>query len=175
MARVIASVLSVVLPSGPTSGRFGSMPQLTLNEENLIDQELRKRAAPMDILAKVNAKRQRLEVEPASKQTIYRYVNGDTHRRGRPETRGRKKVLAKRDVRTIDQTRRRLIQKADSQERVTWAQVHKASGLKKKVSQRSMEDAIRATGVRFRTARKKIFIAKDDAKARAASFTRALS
>ena len=144
------------------------MPQLTLNEENLIDRELRKRGAPMEILTKVNAKRQKLKVELAAKQTIYRYINGDTHRRGRPEKRGRKKILAKGDVRKIDQARRRLIKRASSQKRMTWAQIYKASGFKKKASQRSVEQAVRATGVRFRPPRKKIFIAKDDAKVRLA-------
>ena len=122
----------------------------------------------MEILTKVNAKRQKLKVELAAKQTIYRYINGDTHRRCRPKKRGRKKVLAKGDVRKIDQARRRLTKKASSQERVTWAQIYIAFGFKKKVSQRSVEQAVRAMGVRFRPPRKKTFIAKDDAKVRLA-------
>ena len=93
---------SVVTPIPSISRRLAIMPQLTLNEEDLIDRELRKRAAPMEILTKVNSKSQKLKVELAAKQTIYRYINGDTHRRGRPEKRGRKKMLAKGDVRKID-------------------------------------------------------------------------
>ena len=102
LSRVIRCMCSVVTPIPSISRRLAIMPQLTLNEEDLIDRELRKRAAPMEILTKVNSKRQKLKVELAAKQTIYRYINGDTHRRGRPEKRGRKKMLAKGDVRKID-------------------------------------------------------------------------
>ena len=86
----------------------------------------------MEILTKVNAKRQKLKVELAAKQTIYRYINGYTHRCGHPEKRGRKRILAKGDVRKIDQARRRWIKRASSQKRVTWVQIYKASGFKMK-------------------------------------------
>ena len=54
----------------------------------------------MDALQKVNARRQRRN-DPVHKATTYRYLAGETHRRGRKETRGRKKVLMKNHRRTV--------------------------------------------------------------------------
>ena len=75
------------------------MPQLTLQEEMLIDREVRSKAPPTKALRAVNAARKKRGIEEAAKQTVYRYINGQTHRRGRAETRGRKKALTKADVR----------------------------------------------------------------------------
>ena len=63
-------------------------------------------------------------------------------------------------------TRHRLIKEAGGGKRVTWADVHKASGLKRKVSQRVMMDALRDKGVRYRKPCEKLYISEQDAKIR---------
>ena len=119
----------------------------------------------MDALRVVNAKREAAGIEDLiHKTTLHRFVNSKTHRRGRKETRGRKKLLTKADLLKLEQTRRRLIK--TSQKRVCYADVLKASGLKRKASQRTIEDGLREKGVRFRAPREKIYITADDAKTR---------
>ena len=54
----------------------------------------------MDALRKVNARRQRRN-DPVHKATIYRYLAGETHRRGGKEASGRKKVLMKNHRQTV--------------------------------------------------------------------------
>ena len=77
------------------------MPQLTLQEEVLIDRELRSKASPTVALRAVNVTRKKRCIQEAAKQTVYRYINGQTHRRGRAEKRGRTRALTKADVRKI--------------------------------------------------------------------------
>ena len=69
-------------------------------------------------------------------------------------------------VRSLMQARRRLIQKRISQRRVTYAEVIEEAALEKDVSQRTVEDALREQGIRYRPARKKIYLSDKDAKAR---------
>ena len=64
-------------------------------------------------------------IEPARKTTVYRYIKGDTHRRGGGEKRGRTKSLSKTEEVLLFKTRKRLVQAADGQRRVTHAEVHK--------------------------------------------------
>ena len=123
------------------------MLQLTLQAEVLIDHELRSKVSPTAALRTVTVARKNRGNQEALKQTVYRYINGQTHRRGRAEKRGRKRALTKADVRKITQTRRRLIKEATGEYRVTYGHAREVSGLKKKACQKVMEEALRAKGV----------------------------
>ena len=113
-------------------------------------------------LTQVNGK----TLKGPSKQAVYNYVNGVTHRRGVEETRGRNKLLTKADVRKLIHARRRLIKKAKGEARVRYGDVIEAARLGKDVSKRTVEDAMRAENIRYRPARKKIFLTEKDAVAR---------
>ena len=65
----------------------------------------------------VNNAREKKSFHKVNKSAVYRYLQGVTHRRGVTEARGRKKILARRDVLKLDQARKRLLKAADSRRR----------------------------------------------------------
>ena len=81
-----------------TSTQLWTMaPQLTTTEQNLIDDVVRKDGGtPMDALRAVNQARGRKRKAEVfiDKTTVYRYVNGETHRHGLREKRGRGQLLS---------------------------------------------------------------------------------
>ena len=141
--------------------------RLTVGEQTLVDDIMkRQRLRPADALAAVKAKREREGATGPSKHTIYRYLNGDTHLRGRKEKRGRSRSVSRADLRTLMQTRRRLIKAAGNEYRVTYAGITDAASLEKEPCVRTVADALRNEGVRFKTPRRKVQLSKLDAKAR---------
>ena len=150
------------------------MPQLSNAEIARLDKMLRlKKTKPLDAWrelkksreksAKHAPKGEKLKAKRLSPNTVYTYCNGHTHKRGKVETRGRKPVLSKGDVRKLMQARRRLIQKNKGRKRIKYADIMEEAALDTEVSQRTVEDAMRVAGVRYRPARKKIHLAKNDA------------
>ena len=137
--------------------------QLTTEEKAYIDDLFRARrsATPMEALLSINKKRARVHIEETTKATIYRYLNGETHRQGRRETRGRKPLCSKADARKLDTTRKALIKKRSG--RVTHDAVQAAAGLEKKFCKRVAQNALRKLGVRYRRPREKIQLSEDDA------------
>eukprot|EP00973_Karenia_brevis_P091022 12405487-Karenia_brevis.AAC.1 len=80
--------------------------QLTFKEQDLIDKIVRQEKRPgADAVKEINKRREHKDAELIDKSSIYRFIQGDTHRRGRKETRGRKKVLSKGEKRHLDRTR----------------------------------------------------------------------
>ena len=144
------------------------MPQhLSDREQDTVDNYVRCKGKPaMQALEAINKERMKNGIDLANKSTVYRYINGETHRRGRAEKRGRPKSMCKGDETMLYKTRKKLIQKANGQHRVTHADVLKKSGLHKTVCQRVAEDALRGRGVRYRRPREKIYITEADAKIR---------
>ena len=70
--------------------------QLTAKEMELIHGMLADRNhKPMDTVRAVNTARRKAGVEEIDKTSIYRYINGETHRRGRSETRGARSLAAR--------------------------------------------------------------------------------
>ena len=59
--------------------------------------------------------------------TARRAVRGITHKRGRVETRGRKRILSTANVRALNTARKRLIEKADGLKEVHWDDVIRAT------------------------------------------------
>ena len=112
-----------------TSCSCPTMPvQLTIEEQDLVDKMVRKeKKSGMDAVRAINDQRRKQRIELADKTTIYRFINGETHRRGRPETRGCKRVLTQADVRRLDKTRLRLIKKAEGGRCVTHHDAHPAA------------------------------------------------
>ena len=91
---------------------------LTLDEQMLIDTVVKKeKGSGMDAFRAVAKARTKQSGIPPHKGTVYGYIDGDTHRRGIKETRGRKRLLTRRDIQKIQQCRRRLIKGAAMGER----------------------------------------------------------
>ena len=141
--------------------------QLTPGEMQQIDDIIRKeKGKQIHALRAVNAERMKAKRVPLNKGTISRYVGGKSHRRGVQEKRGAKRKLSTSDMKRLEQSRRRLIKRADGETRVTYADVIEEADLDKDVSQRTIENSFRESGVAYRKPREKIQISEDDAKKR---------
>lgn len=133
----------------------------------MVDQMTRSGAGgAMDALRLVNAARKKKGIMAVNKSTVYRFVKGTTHQRGKKETRGCKKILQRKDIDKLDQVRKRLLKSADSTRRVTYSEIHEAADLTEKCCSRVAQDALRSRGVRFRAPRKKVCLTDEDAKVR---------
>ena len=140
---------------------------LTPSEQDLVDKVARKKKGSVrEALAAVNGERRKRGEEPLTRSPVYRYVTGRTHTRDSEEKRGRAKTLTKRDVKKLLAARRRLIKKENSQHRVTYEDVIEEAGYEDKCSQRTIENALRKTGLRYKAPRKKIALTSKDAKER---------
>ena len=153
-----------------------TMPQLVQRERNLIDKMVRRdgqkpsqawKALKKARMARATKLGKRLK-KPCgpSKKAVYNYVSGKTHRHYAKETRGRPEILTKGDVTKLIQVRRRLIVKAAGQKRVRYCDVVKVAKLGKRVSEKTVADKMRARGVKYRPARKKLYLTDKDAKVR---------
>ena len=84
ISAVFFAVLSVL----------GSMvPHLTKEELEVVTEEVGKRggATPLEVWKRIREERKKTGVEPLAIWAIRRAVGGMSHRRARPETRGRKR------------------------------------------------------------------------------------
>ena len=145
----------------------GEIKRLTRAERRLIDSMVRHmKASATDSLREINKKRAKKNEPQVEKTCDHRYVQGLTHKPETQETRGRKPILTKEHIRSLDQARRRLIRAADNDHRVTYKDVIEEAGLKDECCQRVCSNALRALGVGFSTPRRKIYITDEDAKKR---------
>ena len=141
--------------------------QLTIAEQVLLDTMLRQEGACVkDAWQRISADRLAKKVQPLHISNVYRFAKGLTHKRCSTETRGRKRTLSGSDIRTLETTRRKLLRTADSEHRVTYADIAEESGLGDKASLRTHAQALRDLGVRFRRPREKVCITAEDAKKR---------
>ena len=143
---------------------YFAMPQLTVAEMGVIDGMVRsERKRPLDAWRALTTARQQIKVrgrklKGPSKAAVYNYINGHTHKRNKDETRGRHAILTRADVRKLMQARRRLIKSAAGESAVTYAMIMVEASLDKDVSKRVVEETLKADGVRYRPARKKIYL-----------------
>ena len=158
------------LPRAPCSRAM--FTQLTPQERRRIDSIVRRqKRLPSDAMAAINTARARRGVTETSLATVVRYCKGETHCRGRAaaETRGRPPALTRAQIRAANVARKRLVQKADGESRVTWAMVIEEAGLGGVACHKTLCDTLRRElGVAYRPARKKIGLVEDDAKKRLA-------
>ena len=83
-----------------------------------------------DMYIELASSRDAQGIAPVCISSIRKALNGVTHRRGRSESRGRRRKVRKRGVEASDRTRRRLLVKASEEEEASWAQVIKSSRVK---------------------------------------------
>ena len=144
--------------------------QLTEEERIEIDRLVRvQKRTPTEALHSLNKARKAKKIRELQKQAVHRFVRGRTHKLGVDEKRGRKRGLSSKDIRSSDKARRRLIQKAQNDHRITYEDVIKEAGLENQVCQRVCEDALRAEGVSYKPPRRKIYVSDEDAKLRKAT------
>ena len=130
---------------------------------------MRARKPASHARARVNRFRAAHGIPPISLCTISRFFRGATHRRGMQERRGRPKLLARQDVKAMEEARKRMLKNAakpGSVRRVTHVDIQKEAGLQDMCSGRTAQDALRAVGIRFRTPRHKVHLTANDAKER---------
>ncbi len=144
---------------------IAAMPQLTTAELNLIDRVVRvQKHSGADACRAVNATRAKKSIEAVSITSVHKYIKGVTHARGRVDGRGKSQnILAKAHVKKLLGVRRRIIQKADNETRVTYAEVIEKANLGVECCQRVAENAMRAEGVSYQPARAKVQITEEDA------------
>ena len=139
---------------------------LTTREQSNIDGMVRSGKTVKEVIAGINRGRKRQDIEEVTRSTVYRFIKGDTHGRGVPERRGRPPLLAQKDVARLDQARKRLLKKADSESTVTYKDINEEAGLEDKCSDRTVRKALHGIGVRFRAPRHKVLLTTEDAKER---------
>ena len=143
------------------------LPHMTVKEMTIADGILRTTDGnATSALARVNVVRAKQEMELLGLSAMCRYIEGDTHKRGRKETRGRKQILKRGGLQKLDRARVRLIKRADGEERVTYADVIAEASLATTPCQRVVEDALRDNGVCSRKAREKVQLTDKDAATR---------
>ena len=144
--------------------------QLRPHELALIDKMTGKwKSTPTEAWEVVCAKRAKEGMFlPPHQTSVFRYANGDTHKRGASEKRGVKRMLTKMDLLRLDQARRRLIKRFDGEYRVTHAMVLEEAlpSLSCSPCLRVVEEAFRENKVYYRKPREKISITSEDAKKR---------
>ena len=138
----------------PTS--FGAMaPHLT-------DAELDKMAmlqaggkTPVQIAAWLSGQRSRKGMPCPNLTAVRRALKGQSHRRGLPETRGRKRKLTMKQVSKLNQVRKTLLKKAVSESKVTYHHILRVGRLAMKVSPTTLAKNFKADGfdINWRPAR----------------------
>ena len=168
--------LHLILGGLPGPARAPTMPRappvpptkhLTTSEQITVDTMLRQeKASVKDAWKRICADRVAKKIQPVHISNVYRFANGLTHKRASVETRGRKRALSGSDIRKLDQARRKLLKRADSEYRVTYEDISEESGVGQKATVRTQAKALRDLGVRFRKPREKVCISAEDAKKR---------
>ncbi len=112
----------------------------------------------------MNATRAKKGIEAVSITSVHKYIKGVTHARGRVDGRGKgQHILTREHVKKLTGARRRIIQRADNEARVTYAEVIAKANLGVECCQRVAENAMRAEGVSYQPARAKVQITEEDA------------
>lgn len=102
-------------------------PQLTAAEQDFIMKEQGKGQTPVDIHAAIAQRRQAKGDSAPDVTSVRRFLKGMTHKRGRSENRGRKKKVSRRNVLSMNATRRKIIKKVKGTRQVKWDEiVHKS-------------------------------------------------
>ena len=80
---------------------------------------------------------------PLSESAIRRVLRGQAYHRGKVERRGRPKRATPKAIKTFEKTRKKLLKKAMSKKRATYADVLKEAGLEGEVSARRIQPAVK--------------------------------
>ncbi|CAE8645805.1 unnamed protein product [Polarella glacialis] len=140
-------------------------PHLTAKELDRSQVMSAKSKTPVEIHAALFASRSSRNVPGPDLTTVRRALKGDTHRRGAKETRGRKLVLTKKNLRRINTIRKALIKQAKGER-----EVHLEECIRKArvpmVHPSTVSRALKTIGVAWRTPHQKPLRLPSDEKER---------
>ena len=129
---------------------------MTEKELDYIRDRANKGDTPVQIHEKLSKCRARKNIVCPDLTNIRKSLKGQTHRRGKVETRGRKRVLTKKQVLKVNSTRKKLIKEAKGEREICWSEVIRKSRVPKvssqTVSRNLMENGL---SVKFRRPRTK--------------------
>ena len=100
-------------------------PHLTPLELDLISDLKAAGKGPVEIHAALESKRKKRGIRAPSLPNLRRVIKGKTYKRGQVERRGRKPKVTTRQAHAINNHRRALIKKKDSEEEVHWCDILK--------------------------------------------------
>lgn len=137
-------------------------PQLTVMELDRVAKLQNKGKTPGEISNLLATTRTRQGLAGPNVSTVRRALKGSTHKRGRVETRGRKKKLTRLNVRTLNAKRKDLQKKAIRKGQVRWADILKAAKLPA-VANTTVKRAFKDAGINvaLRRPREKPTFSKD--------------
>ena len=95
-------------------------PHLSPAEQDFALSGLAARKTAPQIFAMLAKKRVARGVDMVNITVIRRFLKGRTHRRGKVETRGRKRSFTRRNVLAMDTARRRFIKDTRGTRQATW-------------------------------------------------------
>ena len=95
-------------------------PHLSLAEQDLALSSFTAGQTTSDIFASIAKKRAARSVDMVNITALRRFLRGRSHRRGKVETRGRKRTLTRRNVLAMDAARRRFIKDTKGTRQATW-------------------------------------------------------
>ena len=125
--------------------------------------------SPIEISTWLDAARKRKGDMAPNLTAVRRALKGKSHKRGVPETRGRKRKLTKQQVRKLNTVRKNLLKKACSESKVTYKQILRVGRLAMKVCPETLAKNFEADGfdVRWRPAREAQTLDKEARRERA--------
>ena len=103
-----------------------TMPtQFSVPELAAMDRMVAQGHGAAVILARLRALRSRAGGSGPGRTAVYNFLEGKTHSRAQKETRGRKKKLTSKVIKSLNKTRLRLQKAAENQHVVTWSDIQK--------------------------------------------------
>jgi len=95
-------------------------PHLTLVEQSRALQASAKGQTPMAVFDTLEKARQRKGVAMVNLTVVRRFLKGSTHKPGKKEARGRKRIYSRRNVLSMNAARRKYIKETKGTKRATW-------------------------------------------------------
>ena len=120
MARLLEIAITF---GGFCLGFDGMAPHMTDRELDQVTQWASQGLGTADILDRLTTARKRRKEHPPTAKTVRRAMTGVTFRRGKKETRGRKKKLSPKNLRQLNSKRKELIRKAKGEREVHWDEI----------------------------------------------------
>ena len=109
--RLIVTVLQQV---------FAMAPHLSAEEQDLVFSACTSGKSAVEIWSILAKRRRARGVAMMNVTAIRRFVRGKTHRRGKVETRGRRRIFTRKNVLAMDATRKKFIKRTKGAFRATW-------------------------------------------------------
>jgi hypothetical protein len=149
--------------------RVAQLPKkhMTVSEMQLVDKILRQPGGSVTQAHKtLKEARNKSKFAPLAFSSVYRYANGEHHKLGMKEKRGKKQILSKACKRMLEQAQKRMLKRADGDVRVTYKDIMEEANLASPPCERVVADFFRGIGVGYRAPRNKVFLSDKDIKTR---------